>query len=264
MKTTLLVEDREKIRILKLNRPEKRNALSIDLCNQIKHAVVDAEQKAKNEDLIRAIIIRGEGRAFCSGADLSQPVDTTADKSNAGVYSDGFRESLAAMLRALCEVELPVIADIDGPAVGAGMQLSLACDFRLVGERAWFSIPATKLGFALDSWTIQRAHNLLGGGYARRILMAAYRLSAVQAIESGFALEKQTAESSWYFAQEISSLAPLAIAHHKKMLNNYEDISYNTSIFEPQNSFTQCWQSDDVLEARRARQEGRSPVFRRR
>src|SRR3954452_21250505 len=100
--------------ILELQREERRNALNVDLCRAIHHAVDEAVAAGA-----RVVVITGRGTAFCSGADLG------------GVYGPEFLEALYGMLHHLAEVPIPLIAAVNGPAIGAGTQLAIACDLRV-------------------------------------------------------------------------------------------------------------------------------------
>ncbi|AZA09718.1 enoyl-CoA hydratase [Corynebacterium pseudopelargi] len=236
---------------LQLDRPEKRNALNAQLCQEITEALQQAAQAYKRDRSVRAVLISGDERAFCAGADLGGQGE--------GVYGDGFLVHLHAMLKAIVHLPVPVIANVQGPAVGAGTQLALACDLRVVGERGWFSIPAAALGFALDAWTIHRAKDLLGGAVARQMLLGASRIQADRAVDLGFAHggDDQAARN---FAQEMTTRAPLAVEQLKKVLNA-DDAGYELSA-AAQELFSQCWASEDAQEARLARVEKRAPEFR--
>ncbi|MDO4761987.1 MAG: enoyl-CoA hydratase [Corynebacterium sp.] len=248
----LLVTRDKQVLILSLNRPDKRNALNAQLCRRITECVRELDNS------VRAVLIRGEGSAFCAGADLG-PTSSSAEQAQGGVYGGGFHAALHEMLAALVATPVPVIADVQGPAVGAGTQLSLACDLRLVGEKGWFAVPAAALGFALDAWTLNRARDLLGGAVARNMLIAHQRVSAQQAVTVGFAAQLCDADTALAFAHEVSSLAPLAMRHVKLVLNGC-DHTYELSAAE-QELYEQCWASEDAAEARLARQEKRKPKF---
>lgn len=256
----LLVEREDKILILTINRDERRNALNAALCQEIEKQVRQASHDAQAEDKVRVVLFRGAGRAFCAGADLGSTKPTSGEAG--GVYSGNFHESLWSMLAANVNAAIPVIADIQGPAVGAGTQLALSCDLRVVGERAWFGVPASSLGFALDAWTINRAKDLLGGSIARNVLVGGRRVSAEQAVASGFAAEYGDSDRALEFAREIAEQAPLATWQLKQALNAFDDVREFSSL--QQELYERCWASEDAAEAGAARKEKRKPVFRRR
>lgn len=246
----------DKVLEIAFDRDEQRNALNSEMCETVTALLKDAGEQAKSNDSIRVVVFRGRGRAFCAGADLGK-----AGESAGGVYGGNFHEALWGMLDACVHAPIPVVADIQGPAVGAGTQLALACDLRIVGPRAWFGVPATQLGFALDAWTIHRAQTLLGG-HARNLLLAGTRIPAEAALHSGFAYRLAEAEEASQAVQELAHLAPLTLQHLKMVLNHH-DRDYGFIPAE-QALYDRCWSSEDAAEAKQARAERRSPVFRRR
>lgn len=222
---------------LTLRREDRRNALNLDLCRAIHEAA-----HAAVEDGTRVIVITGAGSAFCSGADLG------------GVYGPEFLEALYGMLHGLTKLPIPVIAAVNGPAIGAGTQLSLACDLRVADESARFAVPTAKNGMAVDGWTIRTLAALAGTGRARRLMLAAESLDRDEAIASGLVDRAGTLADALAWAAEIAELAPLAIAHNKLVLNGGDDEVVNAS-------FEAVWASADVREAAAARAEKRPPVF---
>lgn len=129
------------ILLLTLDRPERRNAVNTETLQQLTAALTDVSLPET-----RVVILTGAPPAFCAGADLS------------GAESEVFHAALGAALRALATCDVPVVAAIDGPALGAGTQLVMCCDLRIATERSVFGIPAAKLGLAVDQWKIGRAH----------------------------------------------------------------------------------------------------------
>lgn len=228
--------------VITLNRPEKRNALNATIANAVAEAV-----RAHTTAGVRAILIRGEGPAFCAGADLS-----------GGVYADDFWVAMENMLSAIQTAPVPVIADIDGPAVGAGCQIALACDLRVFSDEGACWVPVAAHGFALDLWTHDRARELMGGALARNVFLAGARVSAEQARATGFSvlLDDATPDAT-AFAYRVAQQAPLSMKHSKRVLNSsdmYADAELEQMI-------PAIWDSEDVQEARQARAEGRTPHF---
>lgn len=233
------------VEMLTLARPEKRNALNLDLVTALADALTDIDTAAPAD--VRAVLIHGEGAAFCAGADL------------AGVYSAEFLSGLQRMLTAVLQCRVPVIVDIQGPAVGAGVQLALAADLRVVGDDAWFMVPPAKYGFALDNWTIRRCESMLGGSIARGMLLGALQVSAEQAGACGFANLRGDSKDALEFAHEVAGFAPLAVEQLKQVLNE-EGFGFGLSAASQQ-LFEAAWSSEDVAEAQRARAENRAPNF---
>jgi enoyl-CoA hydratase len=226
------------VAVLTLNRPERRNALNIELCDAIR----DASEQAVT-DAARVIVITGEGTSFCSGADLKE------------VYGEGFTKALYGMLHRLAELPVPLIAAVNGPAVGGGAQLAIACDLRVVDDSASFGIPTPRNGLATDAWTIRTLADLVGHGVARRVLLAAETVAATPALAVGLADRAGTLDDALAWAEEIASFAPLTLAYNKRILNGVADAE------EIAQRFAEIWSSQDSEESAIARIEKRSPRF---
>ena len=141
---------------LEMQRAERRNALNGELVDGLREAV----EKAAAED-VRAIVLTGQGHVFSSGADLSDA---------AGV-ADELPDKAKALNIAIDKAPVPVIGAINGPAIGAGVILSMICDLRVVAPEAYFQFPVAKYGLALDNWSIRRLTSLVGAGRARGMLL---------------------------------------------------------------------------------------------
>lgn len=229
---------------IELQRPERRNALNTALAAALQEAI---EQAAADD--VHAIVLTGQGTAFCAGADLS-----------GDVFAADFPDKALALNLAIDKVPVPVIAAINGPAIGAGVQLAMICDLRVVAPEAFFQFPIAKYGLALDNWSVRRLSSLVGHGRARGMLLAAERLSADVAFQTGMANRIGTLEDAQAWAAEIAGLAPLSLKHSKRVLN--DDGAYNPE-WPPLHKelFDQAWGSQDVIEAQVARLEKRPPKF---
>ncbi|SKB03408.1 enoyl-CoA hydratase [Aeromicrobium choanae] len=226
--------------VLTLRRPDRRNALNLALCRELHEAATVAVEQGA-----RVLVVTGEGSAFCAGADLD------------GVYGDEFIEALYRMLHHLAKVPVPVIAAVNGPAIGAGTQLAIACDLRVVDERARFAVPTARNGMAVDAWTIRTLADLAGTGRARRVMLAADTIDRDEALACGLADRAGTLDDAIAWAHEIARLAPLTLAHNKLVLNGSTDDDERIT-----QSFDDVWASEDVKEAALARTEKREPIFR--
>ncbi|MEJ6550860.1 enoyl-CoA hydratase [Corynebacterium sp. USCH3] len=231
--------------IITLCRPDRRNALDADVCTGIAEAV---EGFVAAEDPVRIILLRAEGPAFCAGANLK-----------GGVYATDFFGSLERMIRAITEAPLPVVADVQGPAVGAGCQLVLACDLRVMGPKARVWVPAVHHGFSLDRWTIRRAVELLGGSVARNVLIAGAQVGQSMAVSSGFATLGGPSHDALELARTMSRQAPMPMHYFKVAMNNPDPDAQLAAEIDRLGGA--CWLSRDAAEARRAREEKRAPVF---
>jgi len=227
--------------LVTLNRPERRNAVDTGACLDLAAAVDDALAGGA-----RALVLAGRGTNFCSGADL------------AGVESEGFVTTLYRTLAALKDAPICTIAAVHGAALGAGTQLAIACDLRVVAPDARFGVPAAKLGLMTDHWTAQRLALLAGPGPARAVLLACEELDAATSLRLGLANREGDLDAALDWATTIAGLAPLTVAGHKLALNRLEPGLDDAEVDE---AFRRAWASEDLAEGQRARAEKRAPNF---
>ena len=235
-------EERGRVGLIRIDRHEQRNALDIEHCELLRDALGDVHAAGA-----RAIVITGEGSSFCAGADFGE------------VYGDGFRKALYEMLRRITTLPVPVLAAVNGPAIGAGTQLALAADLRMVAPGASFAVPTAMLGLAVDPWTVRRLAALAGGGAARRMLLTCEPLSAEEALAGGLADAAGDLDGALERAARVAGLAPLTLAYSKQALNRFQDLDVADPVVDA--LFEEVWRSADVAEGRAARQERRAPRF---
>ena len=228
---------------IELQRPERRNALNTELADALREAV----EKAAADD-VRAVVITGAGTVFCAGADLS-----------GDVFAANFPDKAIALNKSIDACPVPVIAAINGPAIGAGVQLAMICDLRVVAPEAYFQFPIARYGLALDNWSIRRLSSLAGHGRARGMLLAAEKLDCQTALLTGMANRIGTLADAQAWAAEIAGLAPLSVRHSKRVLN--DDGAYEDQSGLHKEMFDAAWGSRDVIEAQVARVEKRAPRF---
>lgn len=235
-------ERRGAVGIIVIDRPDRRNALNLEACVELREAL-DAHAAAG----ARAVVLSGAGGHFCAGADLS------------GVEGDGFRAALRELLDRLISVPVPVIAAIEGAALGAGTQLAVASDLRVATADARFGIPAAKLGLMVDHWTVQRLALVAGHGPARAMLLAAEELDGATAATLGLVQRIGTLDDAIAWAHDIAELAPLSIAGHKLAINRIESALADADVDD---AIRRAWGSADLAEGMAAFRERRPPEFR--
>ncbi|MFF0500212.1 enoyl-CoA hydratase [Nocardia aobensis] len=226
---------------IELQRPQRRNALNDELVAALREAVTSAAADA------RVIVLTGQGPIFSAGADLS------------GVYSSDFLDGLLGLLQTIETVPVPVISAINGGALGAGVQLALASDLRVMSPDSYIAIPAAKLGISVDRWTVRRLVSLIGGGPARTVLMGAESVSASDAYAFGFANRLGTLADAQEWAKSIAQLAPLSLRHLKLVFN--DDGTRGEDTPEQRAALEAAWRSADAEEARLAREQKRAAKF---
>jgi enoyl-CoA hydratase len=231
------------VAVIEIDRHERRNALDPAHCDDLRAALTEQARAGQALQAARVIVVTGAGSSFCAGADLQ------------AAYDAAFRDSLYTMLTAVTAVTVPVVAAVNGPAIGAGAQLALACDLRVAGTEATFAIPPAWLGIAVNPWTVRRLALLAGTGAAQAMLIGAETLDATAALRCGLASRLGDRGAALAWARELAGLAPLSLAYAKKALNQPD----STALAK---DFDACWASDDAAEGQRARAARRPPRFR--
>jgi enoyl-CoA hydratase len=198
-----------RVGVATIDRTERRNALDSEHCDDLRIALEE------HRDLL-AVVVTGAGSAFCAGADLG-----TRFSDGGGRGADTFRPAFERVLDAVVDYPAPVIAAIHGPAIGAGMQLAVACDLRIAGPDARLAIPGGRLGILLSNANITRLAVLVGQGAARDFLLTGRSLDAAGAVTVGLVqrLADDPVSAARELAHEIAALAPLTVQGHKRALN---------------------------------------------
>jgi enoyl-CoA hydratase len=254
----ILFEVRGFVGLVTIDRPDRRNALNGDLCRELRDVLIAHPE-------LRAVVITGAGTAFCAGADLVtrfEPADGTAD----GPVVDTFRPAFEALLDAIVDHPAPVIAAVNGAAMGAGMQLAVACDIRVAGPTAKFAIPGGKLGVHLSPRNIWRLAMLIGQGAARDFLIAGRAVGVEDAVTMG--IVQRAAEDplavAMTIAEEIAASAPLTMRGHKRSLNLVAEAQWlsDSARAEIARLEAEAFESEDLREGVAAFAEKRTPNFR--
>jgi len=243
---------------IRFNNPEKHNALSVDMWE----ALVPLLERARKDDAIRVVVLSGEGgKAFVSGADISQFEDMRAAKEAVKRY-----EAMAeAALEGILEFEKPTIAMIRGYCIGGGVNVAICCDIRIASSNSTFSIPAARLGLGYRYSAMKNRTNLVGPGNAKDLFFTARRIDAAEALRMGLvnrvaepaAMEALLAE----YTGTIAVNAPLTIKAGKRIIREVlknEDADVDLA----RRLILDCFESDDYAEGRRAFMEKRKPVFK--
>lgn len=253
----LLRETRETTLIATLNRPERRNALSIELVAALRALV----EELKEPGPVRALILTGAGqRAFCAGADLKEREGMDDDQVRA------FLDTLQALTTGLEALPIPVIAAINGHALGGGLELALGCDLRICAENASLGLPETRLGIIPGAGGTARLPRLIGVAKARELIYTGRRVNADEALALGLVNATVPAEDlrgvACDLADEIAQAAPLAIARAKQSITGGLDGGLSHALRLERDRYETLLPTEDRVEALRAFAEGRPPVFR--
>ena len=252
---------------LRLNRPEKANSMIPEFWREFPQAI----DRISDEAEARVIVISSEGKHFTAGMDISVFMSGSldADERNAHVSAEAFRHKIKTLqdtFNCLERARQPVLAAIQGGAIGAGVDLVTACDCRYASEDAFFAVQETAIGMTADVGTFPRLVKIIPEGWARQMAYTAERLPAAKAKEIGlvnevFPTAEALLEGVMEIARRIAAHSPLAVAGCKAMANYARDHStaealdhialWNAAMLRP----------DDIKEAFIARSEKRSPEF---
>ena len=251
---TIRYDVKDNIAWLYLNRPDKLNAFIAQMNREVK----DAIKVASNDDQVRCIVITGEGRAFCSGQDLSE-VDEHMD------HGQVLRDHYGPMIKQIRQCEKPIIAAVNGVAAGAGFSLALACDFRLVSERGSFMNAFIHVGLIPDSGNLYYLTQLVGHSKALELSILGDKVPATVAVEMGLANQQISAET-WteeltVFAARIAALPTKAIGLIKRSLKSATNLSFEDYLEQEAQGQRIAGLTKDHREGLNAFMEKRKPVY---
>src|SRR5215218_897172 len=245
---------------LRLNRPDRLNALSAPIID----GLLEALPRLAADSSVGAIVLTGAGRAFCAGGDVKRMADEP-DERNA---PDAVAKLRARMeiSRLLHEMPKPTIAMVNGAAAGAGLALALACDVRIAGESARFVTAFAKVGFSGDFGGSYFLSKLVGTGKARELYFTAEPLDAAQALALGIVnrveRDAELAAATMEFAQKLTRGPRVALARMKQNFNAAENGSLAALLDLEAEGQVATGRTEDHKEAARAFVEKREPVFR--
>ncbi len=253
MTPVLIFEHEPSYAVLRLNRPEKLNALNSELFSELNSQLNELE----NDDTLRVLIITGSGdRAFCAGTDISE-------------LNDGDGASLSRRGQLLCNrienFPVPVIAAINGLALGGGLELVLACHLRITSSNVTFSLPETRLGLIPGYGGSQRLTRERGVGAALDMMLTGKQISADEAMNLGLVnrvvspqdLLPKTIE----LAKEVSKLSSVSIRACLKAVIGGLDVSLSEGLKIETELFASVFATEDAREGISAFLEKREPKF---
>jgi 2-(1,2-epoxy-1,2-dihydrophenyl)acetyl-CoA isomerase len=251
---TIRVEVAAGVATLVLNRPESLNALNAAM----RHELAAAFKALGRDESVRAVVLTGEGRGFCSGADL-----------RGGAGERDFRRVLTTeynpLVRAIRDLPKPVVAAVNGVAAGAGVSLALACDLVYASEEARFIQAFSRIGLVPDSGSTRTLVRALGRHRAAQLIFSGEPLSAADARAAGLVNGVVPAADLWTTAQEIATglaAGPTrALAYAKRLINQAEDASLDDSLAAEAALQELAGRTEDHAEGVAAFGEKREPRF---
>lgn len=247
------VEDR--IAVITMNNPPV-NALSAAMTAELDQIL----EELKVNDAVRVLILTGKGKAFVAGADMK--VFLTFNPRQGEQYA----LTVTNMQRKLEEFDLPVIAAVNGFALGGGCELAMACDIRIASEKAIFGQPELKIGVIPGAGGTQRLTRLIPVGKAKKLIYTGEHISAAEAERIGLVDQVVPAgeelSAAKKLAQKILKVSPVALRLAKKSVNRGLQMPLNDALQMEAVLFGQVFAADDVKEGVTAFLEKREPIFK--
>ena len=261
----LIVDDIGHVRVLRLDRPERKNALTTSLGWAIVHALAAAQA----DDDVRVVAVTGNGDAFCSGLDLGPgdgaDPDTGLTEQERILDEKGWVGRFLLALR--FDTDKPVVAGVNGVAVGAGLSLAMAADIRIAADTARLHPGYLRAGTSPDGGLTWSLPTLVGHETAMRFLLESRFVDAAEALQRGLVSEvvpgDQLDGRLMEFCDPIAAQAPLAVRRTKRLVARTPLVSdVNARMIEEIRNAVAGLDSDDGQEAVRAIMEKRAPEFR--
>ncbi|EOD00318.1 short-chain-enoyl-CoA hydratase [Caldisalinibacter kiritimatiensis] len=252
----LLLKKEGNVAILSINRPKALNALNTSVLEELNQAINTIE---KDEE-IYVVVITGEGKAFVAGADITEMKDKTPEEARE------FANLGLEVFRKIELMEKPVIAAVNGFALGGGCELAMSCDIRVAGEKAKFGQPEVGLGITPGFAGTQRLARLVGAAKANELIFTGDMISAAEAEKIGLVnkvvSQEELMEKAMDLANKIASKGQLAVRYSKKAINRGIETDIETGMALERELFALCFATEDQKEGMTAFVEKRKPNFK--
>lgn len=262
-------EERERVGVITLSRPDRFNALTFEVYRELTDLFTVIDRRSHAPEGARALVLQGEGRAFCSGGDVDDIITRLFERDTEGLLR--FTRMTGELIHAMRRCKLPIVASVKRVAAGAGAVMALAADLRVMGQGSFFSFLFPQVGLSgADmgaSWLLPR---LVGLGNASEILLLGDRVPAERCLQIGLANRVVADEpdrdavdrAAFELAARVAAGPHFAARMTKTMLQQELEMGFTDGIEAEAQAQTLCMQHPDFLEADRARLEKRAPKWR--
>ena len=249
----------DKIGLLTLSRPDKLNAFDEQMIREIRHVL----WRCNFDDAVRVLIVTGAGRAFCSGRDI---VGLDYENNLPSAQYRAYVRANHEMLDEIEAIEKPVIAAVNGIAAGGGVEIAIACDFRIAAKGAEFVLTENKLGVLPASGACSRMIQLIGMGRTKEMIMATMPVEAVRAEAIGLvnrvSEKDRLMQDAIAFAHDLIGRSPLAMGMAKHIINTCQNVDTETGRILERLGQSVLIRSEDAREGMTAFRQKRKPDFR--
>lgn len=257
----ILAKKEDKVMTISLNRPEKRNAVTIDMAMKLEEAI----DKAASDKETRVIVLRGEGQCFCSGIDYNALAELGSNFPTTPEFRY-FLPKLQGIFNKLEALEKPVIAALHTYCYGLGLEMAMAADFRIAEEGVKIALQETELGFIPDVGGTTRLTRLVGIPMAKEIIMTSLKLDAKEAYDIRLVNEVapkgglDDAIAKW--VERLAGCAPLAVGFAKKIIDRGAHLDKMSFMELEGYAQSTLLNTEDVKEGVMARFQKRKPEFK--
>ncbi len=252
----ILLEKRDRIGIITINRPDVLNSLNIETIKELTKVIEELEDDKK----IKSVILTGKGKAFIAGADIKQMKNMTP------MESKEFAEAGNNMLFKIEKSRLPFIAAINGYALGGGCETLMACDICIASKNAKIGQPEINLGIHPGFGGTQRLPRLVGIMKAKELLLTGKNIDAEEAKRIGLindvVEDEKLIETSFKIAEDISNKSPIQIQFIKALVNKGLNIDIHTACNLETSYFSTSFSTEDQKEGMNAFLEKKKPIFK--
>jgi len=250
----VLRERHDAVELLTIHRPKAMNALNSGVMASLSGILDDLA----SDDAIRAVVITGSGKAFVAGADIAQMRDFGP------AQAEEFATAGHALGAHIAALQVPVIAAVNGFALGGGCELAMACDIVLAGEKARFGQPEVKLGVIPGFGGTQRLTRRVGVGRALDLCLTGRMVGAEEAVAMGLAdrlVEGDVVQEALKAAEQIAANGPVAVRLAKRAILENADADLSTALAAEKSLFALCFSTDDQSEGMAAFLDKRPAEF---